>query len=59
VLSDAAAEKIDEAAVAEAEAAAEFADASPYPTAEDIQKDVYWETDNPEQRTSEGRLFFN
>jgi pyruvate dehydrogenase E1 component alpha subunit len=59
VLTEAAVEKIDEAAIAEAEAAAEFADASPYPTAEDIQKDVYWETDNPDQRTSEGRLFFN
>jgi pyruvate dehydrogenase E1 component alpha subunit len=59
VLTEASAEKIDEAAVAEAEAAAEFADASPYPTAEDIQKDVYWESDNPDQRTSQGRLFFN
>ena len=27
-------------------------------TADDIQKDVYWETDQP-QRTSEGRIFFN
>ena len=48
-----------EIAFAEAEAAADFADASPYPTPEDIQKDVYWESDNPDQRTSQGRLFFN
>jgi len=26
---------------------------------DDIQKDVYWETDNPAQRKSEGRLFFD
>ena len=59
VLTSESAEKIDEAARAEAEAAADFADASPYPTPEDIQKDVYWESDNPDQRTSQGRLFFN
>ena len=52
-------EQIDAAARAEAEAAADFADASPYPTVEDIQKDVYWEVDNPSERKSQGRLFFN
>ena len=41
------------------EDAAAFADASPYPTPDDIQKDVYWESDNPSERKSEGRLFFN
>lgn len=50
--------QIDQAARAEAETAAEFAEASPFPTAEDIQKDVYWEADNPSERKSEGRLFF-
>ena len=59
VLSEAEAEEIDQAARAEAEAAAEFAEASPFPTAEDIQKDVYWETDNPAERKSQGRLFFD
>ncbi len=59
VLTDATAEKIDTEARAEAEVAAEFADASPYPTPDDIQKDVYWETDNPAERKSEGRLFFD
>lgn len=51
-------EKIDGEARAEADQAADFAEASPFPTPEDIQKDVYWEADNPEQRKSEGRLFF-
>ncbi len=59
VLTPETAEQIDTAARTEADEAAAFADASPYPTVEDIQKDVYWETDNPAQRTSEGRLFFN
>jgi len=39
--------------------AATFADESPFPEPEDITKDVYWETDHPDQRASEGRLFFN
>jgi pyruvate dehydrogenase E1 component alpha subunit len=58
-LDDALIEKIDQEARAEADLAADFAEASPYPTVEDIQKDVYWESDNPSQRTSQGRLFFN
>ena len=59
VLTADSAEQIDTAARTEAEDAAAFADASPYPTVEDIQKDVYWESDHPSQRKSEGRLFFN
>lgn len=59
VLTAETAEQVDTAARTEADEAAAFADASPYPTVEDIQKDVYWETDNPAQRTSEGRMFFN
>ncbi|WP_404422513.1 pyruvate dehydrogenase (acetyl-transferring) E1 component subunit alpha [Nibricoccus sp. IMCC34717] len=58
-LDDATIEKIDQEARAEADLAADFAEASPFPTVEDIQKDVYWESDNPSQRTSQGRLFFN
>lgn len=58
VLSDAAIAEIDQAARAEADHAADFAEASPYPTVDDIQKDVYWESDNPSERKSEGRLFF-
>lgn len=58
VLSQAIIDKIDAEAVEESERAAQFAEASPYPTVADIQKDVYWESDNPSQRTSQGSLFF-
>ncbi len=59
VLKDELIEKIDTEARAEADTAADFAEASPFPTVEDIQKDVYWETDNPSERKSQGRLFFD
>ena len=59
VLDAATVEKIDAEARAEAEIASEFAEASPYPTVDDIQKDVYWESDNPSERKSQGRLFFD
>jgi pyruvate dehydrogenase E1 component alpha subunit len=52
-------EKIDAEARAEADVSADFAEASPFPTADDLQKDVYWEADNPSERKSGGRLFFN
>jgi pyruvate dehydrogenase E1 component alpha subunit len=52
-------DKIDAEARSEADFAADFAEASPFPTADDIQRDVYWEADNPSQRVSGGRLFFN
>ena len=58
-ITEATATKIDEEARAEADNAAEFAEASPYPTAADIQTDVYWEADNPSERKSQGRLFFD
>ncbi len=51
--------QIDEAARAEAETSAQFAEQSPFPTAEDIKKDVYWEADNPADRKSVGTLFFD
>ena len=51
--------EIDSAARAEAEQSAEFAEASPYPAVEDIQKDVYWEEDNPGEKKSQGRIFFD
>jgi pyruvate dehydrogenase E1 component alpha subunit len=50
--------EIDQAAKDEANLAADFAEASPFPTPDDIQRDVYWEADNPDQRVSQGRLFF-
>jgi pyruvate dehydrogenase E1 component alpha subunit len=59
VLDEALAEKIDAAARAEADVSADFAEASPFPSPSDIQKDVYWEADNPTERKSGGRLFFN
>lgn len=51
--------EIDEAARKEADDSADFADESPFPQPEDILKDVYWEADHPDQRASQGRLFFN
>ena len=59
VLTEAQVEKIDTKARTEADVSADFAEASSFPTAADLQKDVYWESDNPSQRKSEGRLFFN
>jgi pyruvate dehydrogenase E1 component alpha subunit len=59
VLDEASAEKIDVEAREEADLSADFAEASPFPTPSDLTKDVYWETDNPAERKSGGRLFFN
>jgi pyruvate dehydrogenase E1 component alpha subunit len=59
VLSDDLIARIDQDARAEADAAADFAEASPFPSVEDIQKDVYWEADRGAERTSQGRLFFD
>lgn len=59
VLDEALIQKIDDEARAEAETAAEFSEVSPFPSVEDIQKDVYWEADNPSERKSQGRLFFD
>ena len=59
ILTEEVAKEIDTAARAEAERATQFADQSPYPGVEDIQKDVYWETDNPAQKQSQGQLFFD
>ncbi|KXU37818.1 pyruvate dehydrogenase (acetyl-transferring) E1 component subunit alpha [Cephaloticoccus capnophilus] len=59
VLEDALIKEINDAARAEAEASVAFSEASPWPTVEDIQRDVYWEADNPSQRTSTGQLFFD
>ena len=58
-MDEAVAEKVDEEARAEADAAAKFADESPFPPPEEMFRDVYWEVDHPDQRTSQGKLFFN
>jgi len=59
VLDDARIAKIDAEARAEADRAAEFAEASPYPTVADITKDIYWEEDHPEKKVSQGRIVFD
>jgi pyruvate dehydrogenase E1 component alpha subunit len=58
VLTEEVSKEIDLAARAEAERAAQFAEQSPFPAVEDIQKDVYWEADNPALKKSLGKLFF-
>jgi len=59
VLDDATVAKIDEEARAEADAAAKFADDSPFPPPESIMQDIYWEEDNRSDKTnSHGRMFF-
>lgn len=51
--------RIDESAKAEAEEAHQFAEESPYPSAEDIRTSIYWEEDNSEEKKSTGRLYFS
>ncbi|MEO0453941.1 MAG: pyruvate dehydrogenase (acetyl-transferring) E1 component subunit alpha [Verrucomicrobiota bacterium] len=51
--------EIDKAAKQEASDATKFAEESPYPEPETITEDIYWEEDNPDQKVSEGRIFFN
>ncbi len=50
---------IDKEAKDEALASTKFAEESPYPDPETITEDIYWEEDNPDQKISEGRIFFN
>lgn len=59
VMDEALAERIDADARSEADMSADFAEASPFPGVSDIQRDVYWDADNPSERKSVGRLFFN
>jgi pyruvate dehydrogenase E1 component alpha subunit len=51
--------ELDEAAKAEAEAAAKFADESPLPPREDIFADVYYEVDRQTEAGRQGTHFFN
>ena len=50
--------EIDTLAKEESNASAEFASASPFPDPEELMDDIYWETDNPDEKISEGRIFF-
>lgn len=59
ILTEALKKEIDQEAREEVKTAAEYADQSPFPPAEEIQTDIFWETDNPEDGTSEGTFFFN
>ena len=58
VLTEDRALEIDKLAKDEANTSAEFASESPFPDADELMDDIYWETDNPDQRSSEGRIFF-
>ena len=49
---------IDTKAKGDAEASAEFANASPYPESHELMDDIYWETDNPKEKKSLGTMFF-
>ena len=50
--------EIDNKAKDDAEASAQFADASPNPEPSELMEDIYWETDNPEKKQSLGTMFF-
>jgi pyruvate dehydrogenase E1 component alpha subunit len=59
IVDDEKVKEIEKNAKEEANAAAKFADESEFPSVESITENVYWEIDNPDQRTSEGRMFFH
>jgi len=59
VLTEAQANEIYQAALAEAEAAADFAESSDFPDPSEIFDDVYWEVDNQTVAGQTGRHFFN
>jgi pyruvate dehydrogenase E1 component alpha subunit len=58
LLTEEAAKALDQSAKDEAEASAEFALASPFPEVSELMDHVYWETDNPEHKSSTGEMFF-
>lgn len=58
-LTEETAKEINKAAKEEAKASVEFAEASPYPPAEEIFTDVYWEVDNKTEAGRTGTHFFN
>lgn len=59
VLDEKAAAEIDRAAMAEAEASAQFAEQSAFPEPAEIFDDVYWEVDQKTESGQTGRHFFN
>ena len=59
VLTEDSAKAIKAEAKEEAKASVEFAEASPFPPAEEIYSDVYWEVDNGTDAGKTGTHFFN
>jgi len=59
ILDEEEAARIDREAKAEADAAARFADESPFPREADIYSDVYYEVDHQTESGRRGRHFFN
>lgn len=59
VLTEEAAETLDKAAKAEADAAVKFAEESPYPEESAIFDDVYYEVDHKTEAGQTGKHFFN
>ncbi|CAN5711290.1 pyruvate dehydrogenase (acetyl-transferring) E1 component subunit alpha [soil metagenome] len=58
-LTEAAAAKIDQEALKEADEAGVFAEQSPFPDPSELFDDVYWEVDNKTVSGGTGRHFFN
>ena len=58
VLTETQAQEIDQSAKEESDASAEFALASPFPDPTELMDHIYWESDHPEDKSSEGTLFF-
>ena len=58
VLTETQAQEIDKSAKEESDASAEFALASPFPDPTELMDHIYWESDHPEDKSSEGTLFF-
>jgi pyruvate dehydrogenase E1 component alpha subunit len=59
ILTPEAIESMDEAIRAEVEQSVKFSEESPYPSVEDIQKDVFWELDHSESQAAKSTFFFN
>jgi pyruvate dehydrogenase E1 component alpha subunit len=59
IITESGAKELDDAARAEAEAAAKFADESPLPNRADIFSDIYYEVDNKTEAGRQGTHFFN
>ena len=58
VIDDETIKAIHQEATQEAENAAQFADKSPFPPAEELMTDIYWDTDNPGKAHAEGTFLF-